>query len=123
MGVEHLYDRLGGQPFFDRLVDDFYDGVSVDPVLRAMYPQDLTEPKEHLALFLAQFWGGPATYLERRGHPRLRLRHAPFVIDQAARDAWVDHMAAAVRASGVDDEVASAMLDYFDTSATFLMNA
>ncbi len=121
--MEQLYDRLGGQPFFDRLVDDFYEGIERDPVLRAMYPEDLTEPKEHLALFLAQFWGGPATYLERRGHPRLRMRHAPFVIDQAARDAWFESMAAAVRASGVDDEVASAMLDYFDNSATFLMNA
>lgn len=120
--MEPLYDRLGGQPFFDRLVERFYAGVETDEVLRPMYPDDLTESREHLALFLAQFWGGPPTYLEQRGHPRLRMRHVPFVIDQTARDAWLEHMADAVRAS-VDDEVAaSEMLDYFDRASTFLMN-
>lgn len=121
--MEPLYDRLGGQPFFDRLVARFYEGVETDATLRAMYPADLTGPRDHLALFLAQFWGGPPDYLEQRGHPRLRMRHVPFVIDQAARDAWFEHMAAAVRELVDDEQIESEMLDYFDRAATFLMNA
>lgn len=118
-----LYELVGGQPFFDALVDRFYAGVEQDERLRHMYPDDLTEPKLHLALFLAQFWGGPGTYMEVRGHPRLRLRHVPFLIDQEARDAWFDHMAAAVRGGGLAPEVEQEMLAYFDKAATFLINA
>lgn len=118
-----LYELVGGQPFFDALVDRFYAGVDTDERLRHMYPQDLTEPKLHLALFLAQFWGGPKTYMETRGHPRLRLRHVPFLIDEEARDAWYDHMASAVRGAGLDAAVEQEMLAYFDRAATFLINA
>lgn len=118
-----LYELVGGQAFFDDLVDRFYADVDVDVRLRHMYPDDLTEPKLHLALFLAQFWGGPPTYMEVRGHPRLRLRHVPFRIDVEARDAWFEHMAAAVRSAGLSAEVEDEMIAYFDKAATFLINA
>jgi hemoglobin len=118
-----LYEQVGGQPFFDSLVERFYEGVGDDAVLRPMYPDDLTEPKRHLALFLAQYWGGPGTYSDERGHPRLRMRHAPFVVDEAASEAWLTHMAAAVRAASLPDELESALLDYFTNAAAFLINS
>ena len=90
--VDALYDRVGGEQFFVDLVDRFYLGVAGDPLLRPLYPDDLTESSHHLALFLIQYWGGPGTYDEQRGHPRLRMRHAPFVIGPAERDAWLRHM-------------------------------
>ena len=93
-----LYERVGGQAFFNELVDRFYDGVVGDEVLIAMYPEDLTDSKRHLAQFLAQYWGGPPTYSEERGHPRLRMRHAPFRITKRARDAWLVHMRSALLA-------------------------
>src|ERR1700686_5877666 len=96
MGVRSLYDRVGGEPFFFELVDRFYDAVSNDPLLRPMYPEDLADTRAHLALFLIQYWGGPSTYQDERGHPRLRMRHAPHRIDDAARDAWLSHMGAAL---------------------------
>jgi len=125
--VDTLYKRAGGQPFFVDLVDRFYDGVAGDPVLRPLYPDDLTEPRAHLALFLMQYWGGPTTYNEQRGHPRLRMRHVPFVIGKLERDAWLRHMKAAVHGSvaaaglGADDE--AELLAYFDMAAHQLMNA
>ena len=87
-------------PFFVALVDKFYAEVAGDPVLLAVYPEpdDLTAARHHLALFLAQYWGGPRTYDEERGHPRLRMRHAPFPIGPAERDAWLRHMRAAIDA-------------------------
>src|SRR5690349_7096792 len=94
-----LYERVGGQPYFDELVDTFYRGIESDPLLRPLYPEDLGPPRRHLALFLGQYWGGPATYNQERGHPRLRMRHFPFRIGQAERDAWLGHMRAAVEAS------------------------
>lgn len=121
--MQALYEQLGGQAFFDALVDDFYARVDGDARLRHMYPEDLTDPKRHLALFLGQFWGGPTTYMDERGHPRMRMRHLPFVIDQAARDAWFEHMAAAVRDSPAPEAAQAEMLEYFDRAATFLMNA
>ena len=75
-----MYDRVGGEPFFVELVDRFYEGVAGDPTLRPLYPADLTDAKAHLAAFLVQYWGGPAAYSAARGHPRLRMRHAPFLI-------------------------------------------
>ena len=78
--MDPLFTRVGGEQFFVDLVDHFYAGVAGDPLLRPLYPDDLTESGHHLALFLMQYWGGPATYLEQRGHPRLRMRHMPFVI-------------------------------------------
>lgn len=95
--VSTPYDLMGGAPFFETLVHRFYQGVAEDPVLRAMYPEDDLEPAERrLLMFLTQYWGGPSTYSEERGHPRLRLRHAPYAIDDSARDRWLDHMRAAL---------------------------
>ena len=92
-GPHSFYEAVGGEEFFDRLVHRFYQLVAEDPELRAVYPaQDLTPAEDHLRLFLIQYWGGPQTYNELRGHPRLRMRHARFVIDEAARDAWLRHM-------------------------------
>ena len=91
------YDAMGGEAFFTTLVHRFYEGVAADPVLKAMYPEDDLEPAERrLRLFLIQYWGGPGTYSEERGHPRLRMRHHPYVIDDDARDRWLTHMRAAL---------------------------
>ncbi len=92
MPTSTLYERVGGRDFFVTLIKRFYESVAVDPVLRPIYPEDLEPPKVHLAGFLAQYWGGPPEYTEERGHPRLRMRHAPFTIGQAERDARVRHM-------------------------------
>jgi hemoglobin len=121
--VETVFDRVGGQPFFDQLVERFYEGVEGDPLLRPLYPDDLVEPKRHLALFLGQYWGGPAAYNLERGHPRLRLRHAPFAIGLAERDAWLAHMTEAVRSSGVAHDVEQELLTYFDAASRSLINA
>ena len=94
--MDTLFARVGGEQFFTELVDSFYLGVAGDPLLRPLYPDDLTESRDHLALFLMQYWGGPPTYSEQRGHPRLRMRHQPFHINPAARDRWLLHMRAAV---------------------------
>jgi hemoglobin len=120
--VATLYERVGGEPFFVALVDRFYAGVEGDPPLRRLYPADLGPPKRHLALFLAQFFGGPATYSAERGHPRLRLRHVRFAIGRPERDAWLGHMRAAVAASGAAPEDAAALLSYFEMAATSLIN-
>ena len=117
-----LYERVGGQAWFDRLVQRFYERVETDPVLRPLYPEDLAPGKRHLALFLGQYWGGPQTYSEARGHPRLRARHLPFAIGQAERDAWVGHMTAAVAEGGLTPEDEAAVLAYFTDAATFLVN-
>ena len=118
-----LYEVVGGEQFFIDLVDHFYRGVDDDPRLRHMYPEDLTEPKANTAAFLVQYWGGPTTYSERRGHPRLRMRHAPFVIGEAERDAWIEHMFAAVDAMEPDPAVDAALREYFDMAATHMINS
>lgn len=117
-----VYEMVGGQPWFDDLVDRFYDGVADDERLRPLYPDDLTEPRRHLAAFLAQYWGGPPVYSNERGHPRLRMRHVPFPIRKTERDAWFSHMAAAVRSGGLPEDTEQAMLDYFDNASTHLIN-
>lgn len=117
-----LYDLVGGSAWFVDLVDRFYDGVEGDPVLRPLYPADLTESRAHMAGFLVQYWGGPTTYSEQRGHPRLRMRHAPFAIGGPERDAWVRHMDAAVRAAELPPEVEAQVLDYFTNAASHLVN-
>jgi hemoglobin len=120
--TETLYERVGGQTWFDALVDRFYERVEADPVLRPMYPDDLGPGKRHLALFLAQYWGGPPTYSDERGHPRLRQRHFPFVVGVRERDAWYRAMRAAVLEGDLTTEDEAAMLDYFDKAATFMIN-
>jgi hemoglobin len=121
-----MYDRVGGDEFFDALTRRFYAGVAEDPVLQPLYPADADEfeaARRHLQGFLIQYWGGPATYSEERGHPRLRMRHAPFVIGEAERDAWLRHMTAAVRASGLRPLDEAQMLTYFEASAAHMVNA
>lgn len=122
-----MYEAVGGAPFFDDLVTRFYERVATDPVLRPLYPDDLTASIRHTSLFLQQYWGGPGTYSEERGHPRLRQRHLPFVIGEAERDAWFGHMAAAldrvVTERGTDPVVEKQMLDYFAHAADFMVNA
>jgi hemoglobin len=120
---ETPYERWGGLPFFTELVDRFYDGVVTDPILRPLYPEDLTDSKAHLALFFAQYWGGPPTYNEERGHPRLRMRHAHFVIGSAEADAWLRHMTDAVDASALDADDREQILDYLSMAAQSLVNA
>jgi hemoglobin len=117
-----LYERAGGRPFFEALVGRFYDGVAEDPVLRPLYPPNLKPPREHLTKFLVQYWGGPTDYMDERGHPRLRMRHVNFAIGWAERNAWFRHMEAAVKSSGLSPEDQELMMDYFNTSATFLIN-
>jgi hemoglobin len=119
-----LYEHVGGDAFFVRLVDAFYVGVENNENLRAMYPEDLSESKRHLTLFLIQYWGGPSTYMQERGHPRLRLRHAPFHIDKRARDGWLVAMNAAlasVRGELTDEQYAE-MSAYFDMAARQMRN-
>lgn len=121
MAPATLYERVGGDEYFHALVDRFYEGVEADPVLRPLYPDDLGPPRFHLAEFLVQYWGGPRRYSERRGHPRLRMRH-PFPIGLAERDAWFRHMREAVAASGATAEDTQELLAYFDMAATSLIN-
>ena len=116
------YDRVGGEATFFRLVEAFYLGVESDPVLRPLYPESLDDAKEKLALFLIQYFGGPTTYSDRRGHPRLRKRHFPFSIGQQERDAWFGHMSLAVDAAAIPEPERTEMLSYFSDAATFLKN-
>lgn len=122
-----MFEAVGGEPFFADLVARFYEGVVSDPLLRPLYPDDLADSVRHLQLFLQQYWGGPGTYSEQRGHPRLRARHLPFVITDSERDAWFRHMAAAldsvVTERGTPAELEAQMLEYFARAAEFLVNA
>ena len=122
-----MHDAVGGEDFFVDLVRRFYAGVATDLLLRPLYPDDLTEPRRHMTMFLQQYWGGPGTYSEERGHPRLRGRHMPFVIGEAERDAWVRHITSAldgvVAARAVSPELRDQMLAYFTDAADFMVNA
>ena len=119
-----LYDRVGGMPFFERLVDHFYEGVATDAILLPLYPepQDLSGARHRLTLFLAQYWGGPTTYMEERGHPKLRLRHMPFHVGPAERDRWLLHMAEAVEATTDDADIRLTLMRYFVPAAEHLRN-
>lgn len=118
-----VYDAVGGSETFRLLVDRFYAGVATDPVLRPLYPEeDLSGARERLRMFLEQYWGGPRTYSERRGHPRLRLRHAPFRIGPAERDAWLGHMRRALESLQLPESLATTMWDYFVSAAHSLVN-
>jgi hemoglobin len=118
----NIHDLIGGQKTFDRLVDHFYDDVEKDPILRPLYPESLEESRKHLAMFLAQFFGGPPEYSMLRGHPRLRARHLPFAIGVKERNAWVKHMLEAVDATGIEEPSRTHLRNYFQEAATFLMN-
>jgi len=121
-----IYDAVGGRPFFVDLVDGFYAGVSADLLLRPLYPVDLTDSRRHLAGFLTQYWGGPSTYSGERGHPRLRMRHAPFAIGDAERDAWLRHMLGSLDAvaatRGTPVEAVVRIRGYLTDVADFLVN-
>ncbi len=119
---ETVFDAVGGMSFFDALVDRFYARVELDAQLRALYPADLGPGRRALAMFLAQYWGGPPDYSAEKGHPRLRQRHGGFAIDVAMRDAWYAAMAAVLQEAGIDAEIEATMLDYFDRSATWMIN-
>ena len=116
------YARWGGEAFFTALIERFYEGVATDPLLRPLYPDDLTESQAHLALFLMQYWGGPRGYSDQRGHPRLRMRHAPFPIGQSARDRWVQLMDRALDEAAFPDDVQQLLREFFAAMATFMMN-
>jgi hemoglobin len=118
-----LYHRAGGTPFFEALVGRFYDGVATDPLLRPIYPEpDLAGATHRLTLFLIQYWGGPTTYDQERGHPRLRMRHAPFAIGAEERDRWLVHMRAAVVEMAPPVDVAAELERYFAMTAEAMRN-
>lgn len=117
-----LYELVGGETTFRQLVEVFYARVEADPDLRPIFPTDLEAGKRAQFLFLSQFFGGPTTYAEERGHPRLRMRHDPFVIDQAARDRWLGHMIAALDEVGIDEPMRGVMVDYFVRASTHMIN-
>ena len=120
-----LFEEVGGSEFFDRLVERFYDGVATDDVLLPLYPEqsDLSGAKERLTLFLQQYWGGPTTYSDERGHPRLRQRHFPFVIGELERDRWMVHMMAAVDELSPNDSVHQQLAEYMAMASTAMINS
>jgi hemoglobin len=117
-----IYELAGGDAPFRRMVDIFYAQIARDPLLRPLFPADLEPGKERQFLFITQYFGGPPRYNALRGHPRLRMRHAPFVIGPVERDAWVAHMLAAIDEAGFVDPVRAALRDYVERTATFLIN-
>ena len=122
--ARRLFDRVGGTPYFERLVDTFYAGVETDPVLLAVYPDhaDFDGARHRLTLFLVQYWGGPTTYNDERGHPRLRMRHAPFAIGSLERDRWLVHMRAAIDASVAPDDARAELHAYMTMAADAMRN-
>lgn len=122
--TQNFYEAIGGHDAFVKLVDVFYEGVAEDDLLRPMYPEeDLGPAKERLTLFLEQYWGGPRTYLEQRGHPRLRMRHAPFQVTPEARDRWLAHMRVAVDTLHLSPLHESTLWDYLDRAAHSMVNS
>ena len=118
-----FYQAVGGHDTFVRLVDRFYAGVAEDPVLRPLYPgDDLSPAATRLRMFLEQYWGGPTTYSQQRGHPRLRMRHAPFKVTPEARDRWLAHMREAVDSLGLDPELDGVLWDYLERAAWSMVN-
>jgi hemoglobin len=118
-----FYDTIGGAQTFRRLVDAFYTGVATDPVLRPLYPEaDLGPANDRLRMFLEQYWGGPGTYSEQRGHPRLRQRHAPFRVGPTERDAWIHHMRVAVDSLNLAPEHRATLWEYLERAAMFMVN-
>ncbi|PFG36038.1 hemoglobin [Flavimobilis soli] len=123
MTDDSFYAAVGGHETFQRIVDAFYEGVANDDVLRPMYPEeDLGPANERMVMFLEQYWGGPTTYSERRGHPRLRARHMPYKVNPLARDRWITHMTAAVRSVRLSPLHEAEMLDYVERAAHSMIN-
>ncbi|GIH78819.1 globin [Planobispora longispora] len=119
-----FYEAVGGEETFRRLVHRFYQGVVDDPLLRPLYPEDdLVGAEDRLRLFLIQYWGGPGTYSQERGHPRLRMRHNPFVIGSAERDAWLKHMHDAVTSLELPQDLEKRLWDYLVYAAHSMVNA
>lgn len=118
-----IHQRLGGDPPFWRIARAFYGRVAADPEFRTMFPADLEEPIRNQAEFLIQYFGGSPAYSLRKGHPRLRMRHASFRIDAAARDRWMSHMLAALEEAEIPEPERSAMRAYFEHASTFLINS
>jgi hemoglobin len=122
--TKSVYELAGGEATFRELVTRFYDAAGADPVLRPIYPEeDLTGARERLTLFLIQYWGGPQTYSEQRGHPRLRMRHAPFIIGDRERAAWLRHMNDAVLSLRLQPQIEAKLLEYFELAAQAMVNA
>jgi hemoglobin len=122
--TQTFFDEIGGQATIETIVRGFYAGVAEDEVLRPLYPEADLEPAiDRLTKFLAQYWGGPTTYSEERGHPRLRMRHAPFTVDVDARDRWLAHFRAGLDAAGLTPEQDEQFWAYVNHAATFLVNA
>ena len=118
-----FYDAVGGDETFRTLVHRFYEGVAGDPELRALYPEeDLSGAETRLRMFLVQYWGGPRTYSDQRGHPRLRMRHAPFAIGPVQRDAWLEHMRDAVDSLGLTPEQDATLWGYLEMAARSMQN-
>lgn len=118
-----FFDAVGGEATFAELVSRFYAGVTADPVLRPLYPdEDLTAAADRLRMFLVQYWGGPTSYSDQRGHPRLRMRHSPFAIGPAERDAWLRHMLTALDSLELAPERDAELRDYLVNAAHALMN-
>ena len=119
-----FYEAVGGEPTFRRIVGRFYAEVALDPTLRALYPDaDLGPAEDRLRLFLIQYWGGPQTYIEQRGHPRLRMRHAPFHVGPSARDAWLRAMTIAVDSAGLPAAARDQLMSYFVSTAEHMVNS
>jgi hemoglobin len=120
---EEFFERAGSEETFRLLVERFYAGVAMDPLLRPLYPEeDLGPAAERLTLFLVQYWGGPSTYSQQRGHPRLRMRHAPFLIGTAERDAWLRHMRTALDSLELPSDVETRIWDYLTMAADSMRN-
>ncbi|GAB1422351.1 globin [Anaerolineales bacterium] len=117
-----LYDRVGGEETFQKLVDIFYDQIEQDPILRSMFPDDLEPGKKWQRLFLIQYFGGPPVYAEERGHPRLRMRHAPYPIHQDAGERWLKHMLFAIDEVSIAEPDRTIMREYFQKAAPFMVN-
>ena len=123
MTEQTFYEAVGGHETFVRLVSRFYAGVATDDVLRPLYPEpDLADAATRLRTFLEQYWGGPTTYSEQRGHPRLRMRHAPFAVTPTARDHWLTHMYAAIDEVGLAAEHDALLREYVTRAAYSLVN-
>ena len=121
--MSSFYEQVGGETFFSDLVSQFYAHVATDPILRPMYPDsDLKGAAERLQLFLEQYWGGPTTYQENRGHPRLRMRHAGFHINAAARDAWLNAMRKVVDGIEMDSTLRAQLWGYLEMAANSMVN-